>query len=99
MKSIDNNFTLITNVFYRVAIVTFIILCVPFIAMQFTHEVNWDKNDFIIMGALLFSMGSLFVLISRKMPRKRLLIGSIFIAIFLCIWAELAVGLVTGLVS
>ena len=94
MKSIVNNLIPITNGFYRVAIASVIILLIPLIAMQFTHEVNWDKKDFIVMGVLLFGMGSLFVLVSRKVPQKRFLIGAIFLAILLCIWAQLAVGIV-----
>lgn len=76
------------------AIVT-ILLLIPFIAMQFTNEVNWKILDFIIMGVLLFSTGLLFEFVMRKVisVKNRIIIcGAILIAFFL-IWAELAVGI------
>ena len=97
MKTTTNNFILFKNSFFRVALITVFILLIPLIAMQFTSEVNWDLIDFIIMGLLLFSFGSLFVLVSRKAPNRRLLIAIVFITIFLLIWAELAVGIFTKL--
>lgn len=85
---------------YRVAIVTGVVLLIPFVAMQFTDEVNWSTGDFIVMGVLLFSMGSFFMLISRRVHRKyRVVIGIIIAIALLYIWAELAVGIFTGLGS
>jgi len=56
--------------FAWIALGTGFVLPVPLIAMQVTEEVNWGILDFVIMGALLFSAGSIFVLVARKMPRK-----------------------------
>jgi hypothetical protein len=68
--------------------------------MQFTTEVKWDETDFIVMGSLLYGTASLFVLAARTAPRKhRLLIGGLFTAAFLYLWAELAVGVFTNLGS
>jgi Kef-type K+ transport system membrane component KefB len=72
-----------------------ILLLIPFIAMQFTTEVDWGISDFIIMGILLFGTGLLCELVMRKENnvKKRILIcGAILFAFFL-IWAELAVGI------
>lgn len=72
-----------------------LILMIPFVAMQFTSEVNWDMTDFIIMGILLSGTGLLCELVLRtvKSVQKRVLIcGIILIGLFL-IWAELAVGI------
>lgn len=86
--------------FLWIAVATGILLLIPYVAMQFTNEVNWDIGDFIVMSFLLFSTGSLYVLISRKAHRKhRVAIGSILVIVFLYIWAELAVGLFFGLGS
>lgn len=72
------------------------ILLVPFIAMQFTSEVNWTMSDFVIAGVLLAAMGLAYVLTTIKMrnPRTRLIAGAVFAVALLLVWAELAVGLV-----
>lgn len=88
------------NIFAWIAAVSAAILLIPLIAMQFTTEVNWGLADFLIMGAILFGLASLFVLIARRIPRNRRALTSIvFVAAFLYIWAELGVGILTDLVS
>jgi len=82
-----------------VAILTICILLLPLVAMQFTNEVNWNKSDFIAMGLLCFSMGSLYILVSNVVPQRKLLIGIVFLIIFVSIWAELAVGIFTNTIS
>ena len=80
----------------RVVLVTAAILLIPFVAMQFTGEVNWTASDFVIMGVLLFGTGLLFQFAANKIrsTKSRLLaIGAIAFA-FLFVWAELAVGIV-----
>ena len=85
------------SVFLWIAIATAAILLIPLVAMQFTAQVSWDMADFIVMGALLFGMASLFVVAARTTARRhRKLIGVIFVAAFLYIWAELAVGIFTN---
>ena len=81
------------SVFIWIALATGAILLIPLIAMQFTTEVSWDETDFTVMGSLLFGSAGLFVLAARRAPRRRrVLIGSMFIAAFVYLWAELAVG-------
>jgi hypothetical protein len=88
------------SVFVWIALATGLILLIPLIATQFTSEVNWDTTDFIVMGFLLMSTGSLFVLVSRRLSgMRRVAVGIIFAAAFLYIWAELAVGILTNLWS
>ncbi len=88
------------NVFGWIASATGLILLIPLIAMQFTAEVNWNWIDFVVMGILLFSTGSLFVLVSRRLPRNRRgIVGAIVVAAFFYIWAELGVGIFTNLGS
>lgn len=71
-----------------------LVLLVPFIAMQFTSEVNWSPFDFVAMGVLLLGTGLLCELTLRKVKTTKnriLLCGIILLALFL-VWAELAVG-------
>lgn len=72
-----------------------ILLLIPFIAMQFTNEVNWSVFDFLVMGVLLTGVGVLFDVVLRKVPNKnnRIAIITIIIIAFLLVWAELAVGI------
>lgn len=72
-----------------------ILLLIPFVAMQFTNEVNWSLSDFIIAGFLLLGTGLLGEFIWRKVSNRKyrlaLLVG-LLVALFL-VWAELAVGI------
>lgn len=85
------------KIFGWIAAGTALVLSIPLIAMQFTSEVDWGSEDFIVIGILLFGMGSLFVHVARVTPRKyRNLIGIGTVAVILWIWAELAVGIFTN---
>ncbi len=82
--------------FAWVGAITCLLLLIPFVAMQFTNAVSWGVLDFVVMGALLFGSGSLFVLAARKAPRKYWAAIAIVVAVVLVyIWAELAVGIFT----
>lgn len=71
------------------------LLLIPFIAMQFSDQVNWTASDFLIMGFLLLGFGLLIDLVLRKVKTKSsrayLVIG--IVVLFLLVWAELAVGI------
>ena len=71
-----------------------IILLIPFIAMQFTNEINWNIYDFIIMGVLLLVTGLLceFVLRRVKSLTNRIITCGIILFALFIIWVELAVG-------
>lgn len=95
-----------TGIIYRksafvwLATVTAVILLIPLVAMQFTDEVNWTAADFFVMSFLIFSIGSLFILVARRTDRKyRVVIALLLATVLLYIWAELAVGIFTGLGS
>jgi hypothetical protein len=72
-----------------------LLLLIPFVAMQFTAEVNWDSTDFLIMGIMLSGTGLLCELVLRTVSsvQNRVLICGIILLGFLLIWAELAVGI------
>ena len=96
MDSRNNDVIMRNSIFAWIALGTCLILLIPLIAMQLTNEVNWEINDFIVMGFLLFATGTSFVLVSRRMPRgRRVFTGLMFAAVFIYVWAELAVGVLT----
>jgi len=71
-----------------------LLLLIPLIAMQFTDEVDWKLNDFVIMGVLLLGTGLMCELVMRKVKKiehRIVIIIAILAALFL-IWVELAVG-------
>lgn len=72
-----------------------ILLLIPFIAMQFTNEVDWNIFDFAIMGVLLTGTGLLCELVLRKVKsiKNRVIICAAILFAFFLIWAELAVGI------
>jgi hypothetical protein len=78
-----------------IVITVALLLMVPFIAMQFTNEVNWTLSDFVTAGVLLLGTGLACELVMRKvkkMPQRLIIIGGILFILFL-VWAELAVGI------
>jgi Kef-type K+ transport system membrane component KefB len=88
---IMQNKRLITIVFT----VAFLLL-IPFIAMQFSQEVNWSLFDFAIAGTLLLSTGLLCELVMRKVNKKeyRIALCGAILVMLLLVWIELAVGIV-----
>ncbi|MCB0588714.1 MAG: hypothetical protein KDD06_25715 [Phaeodactylibacter sp.] len=73
-----------------------LLLLIPFIAMQFTSEVNWSPFDFLVMGILLLGTGMAFELVLRKVKKTehRIALSLAVLVIFFLIWAELAVGII-----
>ena len=72
-----------------------LLLLIPFMAMQFTDEVNWTLSDFIVMGVLLLGTGLLCELVLRKVKKTehRIILCAVILAALFLIWAELAVGI------
>lgn len=63
--------------------------------MQFTNEVDWKLNDFIIAAILLFGTGVTIDFILRKIKNRkwRIVILIIFLLLLFLIWTQLAVGI------
>jgi uncharacterized protein YybS (DUF2232 family) len=80
----------------HVALITIGILLIPFIAMQFTTEVNWSLSDFVTMGILIFITGLSLNLVMRKMGKYRIAVAIMIVVLFIWLWVELAVGLFTN---
>ncbi len=72
-----------------------ILLLIPLIAMNFTDEVSWTGLDFLVMGAMLLSVGFLIELVFRKVlkVKQRVALVIVIILALLIVWAELAVGI------
>lgn len=72
-----------------------LLLFIPFIAMQFSNEVNWGLFDFVMAAVLLYGTGLLFELVLRKVrkPVYRIVICAVILVLLLVIWIELAVGI------
>ena len=98
MSTKNTDILMQNKAFGWVAAFTGLILMIPLVAMQFTSDVDWSSSDFVIMGILLFGMGSMFVMASRflKTNTKRVVVGLAFLFALLYVWAELAVGIFTN---
>lgn len=72
------------------------LLLMPFVAMRFTHEVNWDRVDFIAIGALLASACGTYELAVRMSSNTayRAGFGVAIMAALLLVWINLAVGVI-----
>ena len=72
-----------------------LLLLIPLIAMQFTHEVKWTIWDFVAAAVLLFSTGLMCELVMRKVKKVkyRITICLAILVVLLLVWAELAVGI------
>ena len=82
----------------RLKIILFIIallLLIPFVAMQFTEEVNWQAGDFVVASVLLLGTGLLCELVLRNVTKTsyRIVLCMTILVLLFLIWAELAVGL------
>lgn len=94
MNTTLGRFIACNSAFAWIALAACVLLLIPFGAMQFTTAINWGFADFVVMGLLLFVAGSAFVVAARKVARKyRVAVGVLVAAAFLCVWAELAVGI------
>lgn len=84
------------NRYLKYLVYTLIILAFPFIAMQFSNEVSWDRMDFAVAGVIIYTVVLAFGCIFRQIKSVRLkwaLAVGLF-AVAALVWAELAVGLI-----
>ncbi len=73
-----------------------IMLSIPFIAMQFTNEVDWKIYDFTMMGLLLFGTGLICEFVMRKVKsiKHRIIICAVVLFLSFLFWAEVSVGII-----
>lgn len=77
------------------AALTLSALAVPMVAMLFTGEVNWGPGDFVLAAGMLALLGLALegaLRFSGKLA-VRAGLAALALAVFLLVWAELAVGL------
>lgn len=81
--------------FPKIPLIAISLLLIPFVAMQFSDDVNWSAFDFLIMGVMLLLAGSGIEWILRKQNKisKKIIYILIVLFIFILLWAEMAVGL------
>lgn len=80
---------------FGIIVLVTVLLLIPFIAMQFSDEVNWKLADFVIAGVLLLGTGLICEFVMKKVNKKekRIALIVVIITVLLLIWAELAVGI------
>jgi hypothetical protein len=80
----------------RIAVVVGLLLLIPFVAMQFSDEVNWTFLDFVFAGALLFGTGLAYDLIARRAGSLayRIAAGLALLTMLLLVWINAAVGII-----
>ncbi len=84
--------------FLLLALAVIALLLVPLALMQVTQEVNWGPMDFVVMGAMLFITGSVIIIAYYHMSRNNFRVIAVSaVLLFLWLWVELAVGMLTDL--
>ncbi len=72
------------------------LLLLPLVAMQFTSEVVWGPEDFLVMGAMLGIACGAYELVVRLSDSRiyRAGFGLAILGCFLLVWINLAVGII-----
>ena len=73
-----------------------VLLLLPALAMRVTDEVVWTTADFVVMGALLGTIGLGIEFLVRQSDSGAYRFGAVvtMLTAFLTIWANLAVGMI-----
>lgn len=86
----------ITASVVRVALITLGLLIVPLLGNQFVDGWNWSPSDFAVMGTMLFITGLALTAIWQKAGKYRIAGMAVVVFLFMWLWAELAVGVLTN---
>lgn len=72
------------------------LLTIPFVAMQYSEEVNWSPGDFGIMGSVLFAVGLTYELITQRSKKTvyKVAVAVGLMGAFLLFWVNGAVGII-----
>lgn len=65
----------------RIVLATALILLIPLVAMQFSDEVDWGWDDFVLIGALLLGAGFMYEFVSKKLKstKQRIMFGAFLV--------------------
>jgi dipeptide/tripeptide permease len=87
---------MINSRFKKLLISSTVILTIPILGKLYTDDFQWALPDFIIGAILLYGTSFLIDVIMRKVQKKshRIALSGLILLVLLCIWAELAVGLI-----
>lgn len=75
--------------------ITLLLMLIPLMANWLNNEFHWKFGDFILMGAMIYGLGLISLILINVVKNKilRLIVTGIFFLLFLLIWVELAVGI------
>lgn len=75
--------------------ITLLLMLIPLMANWLNNEFHWKFGDFILMGAMIYGLGLITLILMNVVKNKilRLIVTGIFFLLFLLIWVELAVGI------
>ena len=78
-----------------ILITVFFILMIPLVASQLNSDVNWDIQDYIIAGLILFGAGFLIHIAFNRLKtvKHRTIIIIVLFVLLLLLWAEMGVGI------
>ena len=87
---------MINSRFKKLLISSTVILTIPILGKLYTDDFQWALPDFIIGAILLYGTSFMIDVILRKVQKKshRIALSGLILLVLLCIWAELAVGLI-----
>jgi hypothetical protein len=64
--------------------------------MQVSNDVSWSGADFILAGLLIYGSFGSYALLANRLPKHKTLVAVGIALVFVYIWAELAVGILTN---
>ena len=86
-----NNILISKNSVFNVLLSVVLVLLLPLIAMQFTNEVDWDINDFVVAGVLLSFFGYLYEVLTKVTNKNmpNIVIALVVIGLLFFVWVSL----------
>ncbi|MBP7741322.1 MAG: hypothetical protein KA104_01350 [Candidatus Pacebacteria bacterium] len=77
-------------------LILFILGTAGLLLVPFLGNWSWTLSDYAVAGTLLFGVGVALNLLFRKAGKYRIPAAIVVVALFVWLWAELAVGIFTN---